>query len=202
LVSENCEALSFDPSVSMRPSTSKADAPTGLDVGLRLPQNESPDGLATAHLKDVTVTLPAGTTINPGSAAGLTACSDAEFGLGDNERAGCAGSSKVGSVTARTPLLAETLSGGVYVLSQASDDPESGQMFRIGMDLVNEDRGVNVKLGGSLFVNKDTGRITAVFKDNPQAPVSDINLSFKSGPRAPLATSQSCGSTAAAVQLT
>jgi hypothetical protein len=194
LRTENCEGLPFEPGIELKPTTTAPDAPTGLDVSLRVPQDNSPDGLATAHLKDAEVTLPDGVSINPGSADGLSACSDVQLGLGGDEPATCPAASKVGTVTVRTPVLDEVLTGGVYVRSQASDDPQSGEMFRVALDVVNEERGVRVKLGGRLFVDSGTGRIRAVFEDNPQVPVSSIELAFKSGPRAPLAAPASCGS--------
>ena len=86
LATENCAALPFDPAINLKPTTASPDTPTGLDVNLTLPQNDSPDGLSTAHLKDVEVTLPEGLTVNPGSADGLTACTDAQLGLGNDER--------------------------------------------------------------------------------------------------------------------
>jgi hypothetical protein len=193
LVTENCEALPFEPSMTLAPTTSAPDAPAGLDARLELPQSDSPDGLSTAHLKDVEVTLPEGMTINPGSADGLAACSDAQLALGQDTAATCPDASKIGTVTARTPLLAETLQGGIYLRSQASDDPESGDLFRVAIELINKDRGVDVKLGGRLFVNASTGRIKAVFNNNPKVPVSDVTLAFKSGARAPLATPAACG---------
>ena len=193
LVTENCGALSFDPSLALRPETRAADAPTGLDVDLGVPQNESPDGLATAHLKDVRVVLPEGLSVNPGSADGLAACSDAQLGLGDDEPVSCPGASQIGKVSAFTPLLEEELGGKLFVRSQASDDPASGEMFRLALVVDSEERGVRVKLAGRLVVDPVSGRITAVFANNPQVPVESIRLSLKSGPRAPLATPASCG---------
>jgi hypothetical protein len=50
----------------------------------------------------------------------------------------------------------------------------------------NQARGVDVKLEGHVKANPVTGRLTALFDDNPQLPFSDLHLQFKSGPRAPL----------------
>ena len=67
-----CADVPFTPATTVATSTSEPDAPTGLDVDIASPQNlDDPDGLAAAHLKDVTVELPDGLTINPGSANGL-----------------------------------------------------------------------------------------------------------------------------------
>jgi hypothetical protein len=191
---DGCEVLTFNPAVDLRPSTGQPDAPTGLNVDVDSPQGlGNPDGLAASHLKDVDVVLPEGLTVNPGSADGLAACSDAQLGLGSDLAPGCPEASKLGTVSAKTPLLTEVLAGGVYLRSQNSDDPESGEMFRIALVMENEDRGILVKLPGSLKVNKDTGRISASFKNNPQLPVESVKLRFKTGLRAPLATPAACG---------
>jgi hypothetical protein len=203
IVSEGCDKLAFTPTVTATPGSTQPDAPTGLDVEIQSPQNiDNPDGFASAQLRDVKVTLPEGMTVNPGGADGLAACSDAQLGLGNDEAAACPEASKIGTVTAVTPLLEQPLLGGVYIRSQVSDDPESGQMFRLALVLENPDRGIRVKLGGAIRVNKDTGRITTEFHDNPQVPVEKISLHLKSGPRAALATPQSCGTKTIETELT
>ena len=200
---EGCDKLAFVPSVSVTPSTTAPDAPSGLDVDISNPQNlENPNGLANAQLRNVKVTLPEGMTINPGSADGLQACSDAQLNLGNDEPLSCPDGSKIGTVTASTPLLADELSGGVYLRSQASDDPESGAMFRIAVVLDSPKRGILVKLAGRIRVNKDTGRIVTEFDDNPQIPVEQISLHLKTGPRAPLASPTTCGTKTVETDLT
>jgi hypothetical protein len=188
-----CERLTFEPGFRANLDTTRPDAPTGLLVSLDFPQNEDPDGLATAQLKRATVTFPEGMTISPSSADGLGACTDEQLGLGTLNTVGCPVSAKIGTVTARTPLLEEQLEGGIYLRSQASDDPASGRMFRIAIVLENEARGLIVKLPGAIAADRLTGRLRATFDDNPQLPVSNIALRFKSGARAPLATPPTCG---------
>jgi hypothetical protein len=196
-----CERLRFDPSLQIRPTTTLPDAPTGLNVALTLPQSTSPDGLATANLKDVVVTLPDGMTINPSGADGLEGCTDAQLGLGTDAPIACPERSKIGDAEAVTPLLAEKLTGGVYIRSQNSSDPASGEMYRIALVLENARRGISVRLAGQLRVN-DRGRIETTFNGNPQLPVSELDLSFKSGGRAPLATPPACGPQTATATLT
>ena len=194
LITERCYEVGFAPTVAITPTDANADAPTGLDVDLDSPQNLlAPDGLATAHLRDVEVTLPEGLSINPGSAAGLEACTDAQLGLGNDDPVTCPPAARLGTVTASTPVLTEQLTGDVFLRTQASDDPESGAMFRIALVLRNDERGLLVKLAGAVRVGAATGRIVATFDDNPQLPVEHIALRLKDGPRAPLATPASCG---------
>jgi hypothetical protein len=76
----SCGALSFDPGVALAPSSSvdegssQADAPSAYSVDLTVPQTEGFNELATPPLKDATVTLPAGVSVNPGAAQGLIGC--------------------------------------------------------------------------------------------------------------------------------
>jgi uncharacterized repeat protein (TIGR01451 family) len=70
-----CESLQFQPTIGVTPDTTQADEPSGYEVDLKVPQatNLFPDR-ATPHLKDATVTLPAGVAISPSAADGLLAC--------------------------------------------------------------------------------------------------------------------------------
>ena len=119
---DGCDRLAFDPSLTAQPTTTAADAPTGLDLKLAFDSAGllDPGSKATPPLKKAVVTLPEGMTVNPAAADGLGACSDAELGLGTDVPVGCPASAKIGSVSASTPLLEEELGGSVYVRSQRS----------------------------------------------------------------------------------
>ncbi len=198
----DCDSLVFDPSVDVEATTSAPDAPSGLDVDLSFPQDDNVDGQAPPALKKAVVTLPEGMSINPTAADGLQACSDEHLQLKSKQPVTCPGSSKIGTVTAKSPLLEEELSGGVFIRSQNSDDPESGEMFRLALVLESEARGISVRLPGQVRVDKDTGRIETTFDNNPELPVSDIDVKLKSGARAPLATPPTCGSKTVEIELT
>lgn len=130
---EGCGALPFGPSLSAVPETAAADSPTGLDVGIGIPQNQDPDGLAAAHLRDVVVTLPSGLVVNPSAGAGLVGC-PLEGPEGINlpkstdpdvpepalvaEAAKCPGAAQVGTVSVDTPLLDHPVPGDVYIARQ------------------------------------------------------------------------------------
>jgi hypothetical protein len=190
-----CDQVPFDPSFSARPDSSLPDSPSGLRVDIGFPQDglSNPEGLATAHLRDTTVSLPDGMTINPSGANGLAACTDAQVDFNSITPVQCPEASKIATVTATTPVLEETLTGAVYVGSQLSDNPESGDMFRIILALENAERGIFVKLLGNVRADAQTGRLVTTFAGNPQLPVSTISLQFKDGPRAPLAMPPDCG---------
>ncbi len=189
----SCDTLEFDPSVDIEPSTTAPDAPSGLDVDMSFPQEDNAQGQAPPALKKAVVTLPEGMSINPSAAGGLAACADDQLMLKSKDPMTCPESSKVGEVTAVSPVLDEPVKGGVYIRSQNSMEPGSGEMFRLALVLQNEKRGVDVRLPGQVRVDEATGRIETTFDNNPELPVSSIELSLKDGPRAPLATPASCG---------
>ncbi len=200
---DGCGQVPFDPSFKVHADGTRTDSPAGLTVDLAFPQDglANPTGLATGHLKRATVTLPEGWSVSPSSADGLAGCSDPESSVGTLLDVRCPEASKIGTVEARTPLLKETLTGGVYVGSQASDDPLSGRMFRMFIALTSEERGVRVKLPGAIRIDPTTGRIETTFDNNPQVPVDKITLRLKGGPRAPLATPFECGDKSVTAQL-
>jgi hypothetical protein len=191
-VPTDCGSLLFDPSIAVTTDSAKADATTGLAVGLTIPQNSSPAGLASAHLRDVRVTLPVGMSINPSSADGLVSCSDAQIGVGTDSTVQCPEASKIGDVTAETPLLEKPLEGSVYVGEQQSDDPESGDMFRVIL-VLRGPGGLVLKLLGHVQADAATGQLHATFADNPQFPVGRILVRFKPGSRASVAMPPTCG---------
>ena len=64
-------------------------------------------------------------------------------------------------------------------------------MFSIYLELESE--GVIIKQHGTIYANTTTGQLTTVFKEAPQFPVSELQVQFKGGLRAGLATPQQCG---------
>jgi hypothetical protein len=184
-----CDRLPFAPSALVEAPSRTAESPTGLDVELEVPQADSPDGLSTAHVRDVTVELPEGMVVSPSSAPGLEACSPAQIGLGVDAEPSCPRASKLGTVTAETPLLKEPLAGEVF-LAQPNENP-FGSM--LAMYLVVRGPGVLVKIPGRVDADPVTGRLTATFKNNPQLPFSVLRVKLPGGENAPLATPAACG---------
>lgn len=187
-----CGKVSFEPTFTAVPTNSEAAAPTGLDTELRLPQNETPQNLATSALKSARVTLPEGMAINPAAGAGLEACSAEQVGFERAEEAHCPEAAKIGSAEIEVPALEHTLHGSVYQRT-----PEPGHLFRFW--LVADELGVHLKLPAEIEANPLTGQLTTVFAGIdtlgglPQVPVSDLKLHVFGGPRAPLSTPGSCG---------
>jgi hypothetical protein len=219
-------ASQFVPSLDMRPTpgtgSSRADAPSGFTVDLDFPQaaNDPTDSSSrfdpsvpnAPALKDATVSLPAGVAISPSAADGLDGCSDE--GAGDRvhyettDPASCPDGSKVGSVVATSPLLAqrdpvtdevigaEPIGGAVYIVKPHSGDldPAGNQngIFRLMIEVNSDKLGVNAKLPGVVTADRVTGRLTARFEDNPQVPIKHVSLVFKPGSRAALVNPPSC----------
>ena len=187
-----CENVPFTPSITVRPESSSTDSPTGVNVDLHVPQNENPAGLMEANLKDATVTLPAGMTVNPSSANGLAACSPAQIDLHGSGPATCPSASKVGSVEVDTPLLDHPVRGAVYLAAQ--DDNPFGSLLALYLAVNDPKSGVVVKLAGKVSPDPTTGQLTTTFDENPQLPFEDLKIHLDSGERASLATPTACGS--------
>jgi hypothetical protein len=198
---EGCDKPRFEPDVTVHPTAKAANSPTGLDVHILVPQNESANGLASPPVKRMEVTFPKGMTVSPSFADGLSGCSLPQIGLGTNDPVACPDSSRIGTVDLSTPLLPEPLQGSMY-LSKQKENP-FGTTF--GMYLVvhdEEERGVLVKIPGRLELDPTTGQITTIFDDVPQFPVEDFTLGFRSGPRAPLVMPPTCGKQTIGVEVT
>ncbi len=181
-----CEKLGFSPSFSATPTSRQADSPTGLDVELDLPQDETAKGRSTSQLRDAKVVLPRGMTIAAGAADGLAGCTAEQAGYRSTAAARCPDAAKIGSAEIDIPALAHPIQGAVYQRT-----PEPGHLFRIW--LVADELGIHVALPGEIELDPQSGQITSLFLETPRAPVRDFKLHFKSGPRAPLATPSSCG---------
>ena len=227
-----CEALAglFAPSLAAVPqrlqaanpaaveSNRQADSPTGLELELKSPSSEAPEVDATPPLRTAVVTLPEGLTVDPSAGDGLQACSIAQIGWLGAEGSGgeplpngglanfsaqapeCPEESKVGSVELTTPLFGGVLSGAVYLAAQDENPFQSA----LAAYVVVEDSatGVVLKIPAELKADPRTGRLTVVLAESPQLPFSDLKLRFFSGPRALLATPESCGTYTTTSELT
>ncbi|HTD07487.1 MAG TPA: hypothetical protein VK680_01235 [Solirubrobacteraceae bacterium] len=196
-----CEALEFEPAITTSLGTAATDTPTGITARVTPPLGglEEQGTLGTADLKDARVTLPEGLVINPGQAAGLTACGpgedalttdeEREHGEEDDEAPSCPSSSKVGTVTIKTPLIESAiekqLEGNVYILQ--SNPPDVKILVAASAD------GVNLKVVGDVHLNEETGRVETIFENTPELPFSDFELNFDGGVKAALVSPSQCG---------
>jgi hypothetical protein len=192
-----CNLLQFEPSITLTPSTTRADEPTGVNVDLRVPQAADRLGeLATPELKDATVTLPAGLSLSPSAADGLGACSNAQIDIASIEAGSCPEASVLGTIKVSVPLLESPLEGQVFLGEPECNpctaaDAADGRMIRLFIEGTGS--GVRLKKEGRVYLNPSTGQLTSKFENNPQDPFENLELDFKSGLRAGLATPQTCG---------
>jgi hypothetical protein len=180
-----CSQLTFPAAISVAPDVSDASSSSGLTVGVRVPQTAalSPDALGESAVRDTTVALPAGVTINPAGADGLEACSEGLAGftgfkefnpeLEPGEKTFtftstpiealqpgvslCPNGSKIATVKIKTPLLPNALEGTVYLAEQNTNPFKS----LIAMYMLVEDpvSGSTVKLAGEVRLCENTGEV-------------------------------------------
>jgi hypothetical protein len=212
---DGCNRLPFNPSIRVTPDGNAGSTPTGLNVDVHIPQEETlnANGLAEAAPRDITVALPQGLAINPSSGDGLQACSEGLAGFTGftelnppaktatfTERLPsplqqgvnfCPDAAKLGTVKIKTPILPNPIEGSVYLASQNANPFGS----LLALYLIAEDpvSGVLIKLVGEIQLGAG-GQIITSFKNSPQAPFEDAELHFFGGERAPLATPARCGS--------
>jgi uncharacterized repeat protein (TIGR01451 family) len=195
-----CDLLHFEGTLTAQPETTEAATPTGLNVELKVPQNEDPASLATPPLKRAVVTLPAGLVVNPSAAGGLEACSLAQIALGSSAQPSCPEASKIGSVEVSTPDIAGTLQGSMYLATQNENPFHTLLAGYIVID--DPTTGVLVKIPGRIDPDPVTGQLVASFDEAPQFPFSDLKLHIFGGPRASLMTPSGCGTYTTTGQLT
>jgi hypothetical protein len=195
-----CEKVPFDPGVNVDPGTKAVDSPAAATVTTTLPfdpakeggevRNGDTEGISQSHVRKAEVVMPQGMGINPSGAQGLVACTDDQFKKGqrvfDND---CPAASDIGSVEVESPPLSEPLIGDVYVGTQNSRDPESGNQFRILLEAKSEHEDINARLIGKVVANAKTGQLNVVLTDRlkgqfagelpeglPQVPFESIKV--------------------------
>jgi hypothetical protein len=190
---DGCDRLSFDPSMNVAPDSLQASTPSSLTVDVHVDQEASldPNGLAEATVKDTTVALPVGVTLNPAAADGLAACTLGEIGLESAGEQSCPEASKIGLVEIDTPLLPNPLKGAAYLAAQEANP--FGSLLAIYVVVYDPVSGVRVKLAGEVKPDPETGQLVSTFKDTPQLPFEDFVVRFFGGSRAPLGTPALCG---------
>jgi hypothetical protein len=206
-----CEDLDFAPTFTVRtaePEAASAESPSGLDVDLKLPLEESVNGVAGADLEEAEVALPAGFAISPSAAGGREACTPAEIELGNAKAPACPAAAKLGSAKIVTPLVEGPLEGSIYLaqpyanVAAFSSSLEHPGGSLLALYVVAEGDGVLIKLPGKVEADAQTGRLTITFANLPQLPIGEMRLSLYGGERALLVTPSACGSYAVQSKLT
>jgi hypothetical protein len=224
-----CNQLQFAPTISSQPTTALADSPSGLDFDLHQPQDFDKDRRSSAALRDATVTLPAGMSVNASQADGLGACTLAQIGLStevgarpahfSKDPAGCPDAAKLGTLEVTSPLLAqhdaqhkvvsdpetgepvpEPLHGSVY-LAEPFANP-FGSLLAIYLVVEDEKTGIVAKLAGKVIPDPSSGQLSTVVEENPELPLQDVRLHLFGGARSSLITPPTCATHTTTSQLT
>jgi hypothetical protein len=190
---EGCEEVPFEPSIDVAPKGGAVDSPEATTVNVGIPFDPT-EPIANSYLKTAKIVMPEGTGLNPASANGLVACTDEQFHYHTDLPIECPSASRIGSVEVQTPSLpADSLGGAVYVGSPLSNNPTTGEQFRVFIHVTSTRYGVNVRLIGKVFPNLKTGQLTAVVEENPQATFSSFKVHLNGGPKGTLTTPGTCG---------
>jgi hypothetical protein len=199
---DGCNRLPFSASISVSPDGEAGSTPTGLTIDVHVPQQEAlnADGLAPSDVKDTTFVLPPGIALNPASADGLLACSEAQIALSSPEASACPEGSKVGTVEISVPFLTKPLVGSAYVAAQEANP--FGSLVALYVFVEEPISGVRVKLAGEVKPDPVTGQLVSTFLNTPQGPFEDFKLHFFGGNRAPLATPALCGAYTSTASIT
>jgi hypothetical protein len=222
---DGCNQLPFGADIEAAPDVQSASTPSGLTVHVRVPQEAAlnPEGLTDADVRNTTVALPPGVTLNPGAAAKLEACSAAQVGFLEKDASEpalnlftpslpepfCPDGSKVATVKVTTPLLPNPIEGAVYLASPAPNGEPGENPFNslVAQYIVAEDpvSETLLKIPGEVVPCEHAGEMVASmtcqvagqlissFEDTPQAPFEDLEVHFFGGEKAPLATPAICG---------
>ncbi len=187
-----CNLVPFQPGLAVT-AGGAVDSPEPATIDVQMPFEAGPEKIANSHLLKASVVLPEGAGLNPSVANGLLTCSAAQFGKGTDDPIACPAASKIGEIEVDTNALDQPLEGDVYVGEPTSNDPSSGNLFRIFLHAFNTRYGVNVRLVGNVFPNLQTGQLTAVVDNNPQAPFTSFRVTTNGGPKGPLTSPPTCG---------
>ena len=191
-----CASLSFNPVPEGFLSVKKASSSSGYafrfsdtDPGLANPRQR-----IHSLARGAVIELPTGVTLNPSLGAGLKTCSPAQLA---NESAfnppgaGCPNGSKIGTFSVRVPFYEGVLEGGVY-LAAPHDNPFA-TLLAVYLIAKSADRGALITVPGKLVPDPGDGTLSASFDQLPQLPFTDLEVSFRSGQRAPLVSPPGCG---------
>jgi hypothetical protein len=175
-----CDLVPFDPTIDVDPGTATVDSPAPAVVTTELPYITGGDSISESHLRNATVVLPKGMGINAAGSDTLQACTDKQFHIGERVNQNeCPSASVIGTAEIESPPFPPgSLKGKIYLGTQLSSDPASGEEFRILVEAESERYGLHVRLIGHVKADPKTGQLTTEFVDTPQAPFEAIRLRF------------------------
>jgi hypothetical protein len=185
------QGVSINPAVANGLQACDATGPAGIDIPTGLNANGEP--LAPGE-------------VGPGEALPAEGLGPEEPELAPGH---CPNASILGTVEAKTPLLAHPLEGRVYLAAPAcggegagactEQDALDGNLYRLyvelgaGANVERDDEGVLIKLAATVQANPATGQLTVRLTEMPQLPLGELNIHLFGGPGALLANPATCG---------
>jgi hypothetical protein len=165
----DCAKLAFKPSFNAY-TGAKTSKLNGASIEVKIAQ-----GAHQANIREVQLQLPKRL---PSRLSTLQkACPAATFEVASPPGA-CADTSRVGSATVATPVLAGKLTGPAYLVSHG------GQAFP-DLDLILRGDGVEVVLVGHTHISS-SGITTSTFQALPDVPIASVVVNLPVGPRSVL----------------
>jgi hypothetical protein len=161
-----CDQLPFAPKLSATTFAASTGKPAGLTVKL----TQTP---AEANVSSVAVTLPRQMGVRLANLQ--NACPEATF---EADLTKCGAGARVGSVSAVTPLLAERMTGDVYLEAHTP-----GQLPTL--EAILRATGVRVRLSSTIDLSSG---IKSTFKSIPDVPISEFLLTLDAGPASALSS--------------
>ena len=191
-----CGSLLFEPGYALTSGSTASDLPNEITTTVSLPNN--PTANAQSQVKTGTITLPEGMTLNPSAAHGLEACTVAQARI-HSEVFGseCPAGSELGTVSLEVPTLpAKSFEGKVYLggpVTGSETGPITGPPYIVYVVANSKKYGISVRIKGEVIPNSVTGQVTAIFKENPEQPFTNLSLHFNRGVLTSIANPLICG---------
>ncbi|MGH2879952.1 MAG: hypothetical protein ACRDK4_10160 [Solirubrobacteraceae bacterium] len=182
----------FEPGFGVTPETTKSDSPDGITTEVSLPHDPSPTGIDSSQLRNATIVLPEGMTLNPSAAQGLTACTPTQFGMKTRNPVECPANSTVGTAQIVVPDLPTPLEGNIYLGGGPTIEKPP---YKLYVDAESSAFGISTRLEGTVEPNPSTGRLTTTFVNNPEQPFTSVKLNFgvRGKELSPIANPLTCG---------
>jgi len=181
-----CTQLSFNPSMSVSPTTTEADTASGTDIDLKAPQAPSPFTPSPSEIRTSRTVFPPGFTMSSSAADGKVACLASETGIGTRGPAHCPEASKIGTLSLDIASLPGPIPGALYI-----GEPLPDERYRI--IIAANGFATHVKLTGTIATDPNTGQVTVELKDLPQAPMQRFNMHIFGSERGLMSTPAKCG---------
>jgi hypothetical protein len=214
LLADEPVGMSVHIGVGQSESAQSVATPQLRDATVTLPQGVSISPGVAEGIQACQQSGPQGIDIPTGLNASGRALQPDEVGEGEQIGANgepqlapgrCPEASAIGTAEAFTPLLRSPIKGRVYLATPAcggaaqpsctEQDAADGDLYRLYVELggQSQNEGVNIKVEGGVQANPATGQLTVKLRENPQLPLSQLNVNLDGGPSALLDSPPMCG---------